>query len=87
MGGIRNPGRFVTILAAGLLANAALAADPVVTVETGTLRGDTAGGIDVFKAVPFAAPPVGDLRWRAPQPARDGTAFATPARSAPGARR
>ena len=25
--------------------------------------------ITVFRGVPFAAPPVGDLRWRAPQPA------------------
>ena len=67
---MRHSGRLVMMLAAGLLANAALAADPIATVETGALRGDTSGGIDAFKAVPFAAPPVGDLRWRAPQPAQ-----------------
>jgi para-nitrobenzyl esterase len=34
----------------------------------GTWEGDK-GDIAAFKGVPFAAPPVGDLRWRAPQPA------------------
>ena len=34
--------------------------------------------ITVFRGVPFAAPPVGDLRWRAPQPAEpwEGTLIA-----------
>lgn len=41
----------------------------VVRVETGALRG--ANNIDVisFKNIPYAAPPVGDRRWRAPAPA------------------
>lgn len=44
-------------------------ADPtLVETTSGTLRGTAAGDTLVFKGVPFASPPVGDLRWRAPQP-------------------
>ena len=41
-----------------------------VRTTAGTVEGtfDTRSGIQQFLAVPFAAPPVGDLRWRAPQP-------------------
>ncbi len=41
---------------------------PVMT-EYGLVRGATVAGLVVYKGIPFAAPPVGDLRWRAPQPA------------------
>ena len=39
-------------------------------VETGDLEGILDGQLAVYKAIPYAAPPVGDLRWRAPQPAK-----------------
>ena len=42
---------------------------PTVEVEQGRLRGFTEEGIHKFRGIPFAAPPVGELRWRAPQPA------------------
>ena len=39
-------------------------------VETGDVEGDLEGSVAVYKAIPYAAPPVGDLRWKAPQPAK-----------------
>ena len=39
----------------------------------GQLHGVVADGVASFKGVPFAAPPVGDLRWKAPQPAKGWT--------------
>ena len=39
-------------------------------VETGDVEGVLDGTLAVYKAIPYAAPPVGDLRWREPQPAK-----------------
>ena len=39
-------------------------------VETGDIEGVLDGQLAVYKAIPYAAPPVGNLRWRAPQPAK-----------------
>jgi para-nitrobenzyl esterase len=43
-----------------------------VTVDSGKLKGayNSDHSVLMFKGVPFAAPPVGNLRWKAPQPAR-----------------
>ena len=61
------------VLALAAMAAPAMAADgPVVTVETGKLQGVAATGaspVQIFRGVPYAKPPVGDLRWREPRAA------------------
>lgn len=55
-------------IAAMGLGLAARAADPQVTVAQGVLVGTSDNGVSAFLGVPFAAPPVGNLRWAPPQP-------------------
>ena len=55
---------------------------PVVLTPSGELEGawaDAEAGVSVFRGVPFAQPPVGDLRWRPPVAVEswDGTRAAT----------
>jgi len=50
-------------------ARAAERAAPLAALPEGTLRGTSEGEISVFRGIPYAAAPVGDLRWKPPQPA------------------
>jgi para-nitrobenzyl esterase len=43
-------------------------ASQIVDVEGGRIAGERDGVVTVYRGVPFAAPPTGSLRWRAPQP-------------------
>ena len=54
------------LIAAMALVAAPASAAPRVHLAQGDLAGVSAAGADSFKAIPFAAPPIGDLRWRPP---------------------
>jgi len=59
----------ITFLCAILIAVATSGQPAPVKVEGGLLQGTSENGLNVYKGIPFAAPPFGALRWRAPQPA------------------
>jgi para-nitrobenzyl esterase len=74
--------RIAAVFCAGgaLLLPAAFAVastSPQVHVTGGEITGETTGDVDIFKGIPFAAPPVGLLRWRAPQPVQSWTGVRT----------
>ncbi len=62
--------RILTLLAVVLMAASAVAQNPRVTTKNGVLEGKYEQGLCIFLGVPFAQPPVGDLRWVAPQPVK-----------------
>ncbi|RJQ81857.1 carboxylesterase family protein [Pseudonocardiaceae bacterium YIM PH 21723] len=58
----------LTALALIALAPAASAEPAVVTTTDGPVRGTVTASNRIFQGIPFAAPPTGENRWRAPQP-------------------
>ncbi len=48
-------------------------ATALVRVDSGQLQGVVEDGVAAYRGIPFAAPPVGELRWRPPQPAAPWT--------------
>ncbi len=72
---------FIVLMAGFLPAVWAAEPNPIVILDTGQVRGSVEGEVESFRGIPFAAPPVGSLRWRAPQPPvpwagiRDASAF------------
>ncbi len=76
----RSPrGRGCAILCATLLGMGALTAEPLrisqVRTPNGVLEGviSADGRVRTFKGIPYAAPPVGNLRWKTPQPVQPWT--------------
>lgn len=74
--------RHAALLVAATLVLAAGPAPAAVKVDGGEVRGVHVNGLTIYKGIPFAAPPLGDLRWRPPQPvkpwagSRDADSFA-----------
>jgi para-nitrobenzyl esterase len=58
------------LIAVFSVAAGAQPAAPTVTIDSGKLAGNQKDGMMSFLGIPYAAPPTGDLRWRAPQPVK-----------------
>ena len=66
-------GAFPAIALSILSAASFAQAPPQVKTDTGTVEGKMLGTERAFLGIPYAAPPVGDLRWKAPRPAEAWT--------------
>lgn len=73
--------KWIAIATLALLALAPATHAKPVRVDGGLVEGTVKAGLRLWQGIPYAAPPVGDLRWRAPQPVvswtgvRPATAF------------
>ena len=80
--GMRAAAAVLTLATGAALSNASAQQAPVIRVENGTLRGKVVNDGGQFLGIPFAAPPVGKLRWMPPAKAepwtgvRDASKFA-----------
>ena len=70
--------RFFALLALAMSLGACHCSEkvsPVLDIEGGQVQGIAADldGVFVYKGIPYAAPPIGELRWKAPQPVQPWT--------------
>lgn len=72
---LRNLLCLVALLTTAVFASSVIAATTPapVRIQSGLVQGVRENGLTVYKGIPFAAPPVGKLRWRAPQPVKNWT--------------
>jgi para-nitrobenzyl esterase len=88
---MRHPAVLSVALVATLLTELAPAshAQEPVRLRSGLVRGSRDGDLVIYKGIPYAAPPLGDLRWKPPQPARrwdgvrEATTFSLPCAQSP----
>lgn len=64
-------GRFLALFCMAAILTPRALAQNLVKISNGALEGTEKAGIRIFKGIPFAAPPVGDLRWKPPQPVKN----------------
>jgi para-nitrobenzyl esterase len=64
---------WIVVFLIGACAQFAVSQIQTAKVTGGEVQGVVTDGISIFKGIPFAAPPVGDLRWKAPMPVQPWT--------------
>ncbi len=74
---------FIVALIVGTLSCSPVCARELATVQSGVVAGNRQGQIAVYRGIPFAAPPIGDLRWREPRPVDSWTGVRPAAQFAP----
>jgi len=61
---------FLNILSAKAQSNANYSTSPQVNTVDGAIQGINDSGVYIYKGIPYAQPPVGNLRWKPPKPAK-----------------